>query len=45
MTVWAETSGWQYRDWRGGLYPAGVAQRRRHRGAGPAHLPEDFRGS
>ena len=22
------TSGWQYRDWRGGLYPAGVAQRR-----------------
>ena len=22
------TSGWQYRDWRGGLYPPGVAQRR-----------------
>jgi uncharacterized protein YecE (DUF72 family) len=22
------TSGWQYRDWRDGLYPAGVAQRR-----------------
>ena len=22
------TSGWQYRDWRGGLYPAGLAQRR-----------------
>ena len=22
------TSGWQYRDWRGVLYPAGVAQRR-----------------
>jgi uncharacterized protein YecE (DUF72 family) len=21
------TSGWQYRDWRGGLYPAGLAQR------------------
>ena len=21
-------SGWQYRDWRGGLYPAGLAQRR-----------------
>jgi len=21
------TSGWQYRDWRGGLYPAGVPQR------------------
>ncbi len=28
MTVWIGTSGWQYRDWRGGLYPAGVAQRR-----------------
>ena len=28
MTVWTGTSGWQYRDWRGGLYPAGVAQRR-----------------
>src|SRR5258708_35557554 len=22
------TSGWQYRDWRGGLYPLGVPQRR-----------------
>jgi uncharacterized protein YecE (DUF72 family) len=22
------TSGWQYRDWRGGLYPQGVPQRR-----------------
>ena len=22
------TSGWQYRDWRGGLYPPGVPQRR-----------------
>jgi uncharacterized protein YecE (DUF72 family) len=22
------TSGWQYRDWRGGLYPAGLPQRR-----------------
>ena len=21
------TSGWQYRDWRGGLYPEGVPQR------------------
>jgi uncharacterized protein YecE (DUF72 family) len=21
------TSGWQYRDWRGGLYPAGIPQR------------------
>jgi uncharacterized protein YecE (DUF72 family) len=28
MTVRTGTSGWQYRDWRGGLYPAGVAQRR-----------------
>jgi uncharacterized protein YecE (DUF72 family) len=28
MTVLIGTSGWQYRDWRGGLYPAGVAQRR-----------------
>jgi uncharacterized protein YecE (DUF72 family) len=28
VTVWVGTSGWQYRDWRGGLYPAGVAQRR-----------------
>ena len=28
MPVLVGTSGWQYRDWRGGLYPAGVAQRR-----------------
>jgi uncharacterized protein YecE (DUF72 family) len=28
MPVLIGTSGWQYRDWRGGLYPAGVAQRR-----------------
>ena len=28
MTVLVGTSGWQYRDWRGGLYPPGVAQRR-----------------
>jgi uncharacterized protein YecE (DUF72 family) len=28
MTLLIGTSGWQYRDWRGGLYPAGVAQRR-----------------
>src|ERR1700735_5077533 len=28
MPVVIGTSGWQYRDWRGGLYPAGVAQRR-----------------
>jgi uncharacterized protein YecE (DUF72 family) len=28
MPVLMGTSGWQYRDWRGGLYPAGVAQRR-----------------
>jgi uncharacterized protein YecE (DUF72 family) len=28
MTVLIGTSGWQYKDWRGGLYPAGVAQRR-----------------
>ena len=27
MPVLIGTSGWQYRDWRGGLYPAGVAQR------------------
>ena len=28
MAVLVGTSGWQYRDWRGGLYPQGVAQRR-----------------
>ncbi len=28
MPVLVGTSGWQYRDWRGGMYPAGVAQRR-----------------
>jgi uncharacterized protein YecE (DUF72 family) len=28
MPVLVGTSGWQYRDWRGGLYTAGVAQRR-----------------
>jgi uncharacterized protein YecE (DUF72 family) len=28
MPVLIGTSGWQYQDWRGGLYPAGVAQRR-----------------
>lgn len=28
MPVIVGTSGWQYRDWRGVLYPAGVAQRR-----------------
>ena len=28
MAVLIGTSGWQYQDWRGGLYPAGVAQRR-----------------
>ena len=28
MRVLIGTSGWQYRDWRGGLYPAGVPQRR-----------------
>ena len=28
MGVLIGTSGWQYKDWRGGLYPAGVAQRR-----------------
>jgi uncharacterized protein YecE (DUF72 family) len=28
VAVLIGTSGWQYRDWRGGLYPAGVAQRR-----------------
>jgi uncharacterized protein YecE (DUF72 family) len=28
MPLLIGTSGWQYRDWRGGLYPAGLAQRR-----------------
>jgi len=28
MPVLIGTSGWQYRDWRGGLYPPGLAQRR-----------------
>jgi len=28
MPVFVGTSGWQYRDWRGVLYPAGVPQRR-----------------
>jgi uncharacterized protein YecE (DUF72 family) len=28
MAVLVGTSGWQYRDWRGGFYPAGVPQRR-----------------
>ena len=28
MRVLVGTSGWQYRDWRGVLYPPGVAQRR-----------------
>jgi uncharacterized protein YecE (DUF72 family) len=28
MALLIGTSGWQYKDWRGGLYPAGVAQRR-----------------
>src|ERR1700727_3419621 len=28
MPVLVGTSGWQYRDWRDGLYPEGVAQRR-----------------
>ncbi|MFI6785903.1 DUF72 domain-containing protein [Nonomuraea sp. NPDC050383] len=27
MTTWVGTSGWQYKDWRGGLYPDGVPQR------------------
>jgi uncharacterized protein YecE (DUF72 family) len=26
MTVWVGTSGWQYRDWRGPVYPHGVKQ-------------------
>ncbi len=28
MPIYVGTSGWQYRDWRGVLYPAGVPQRR-----------------
>jgi uncharacterized protein YecE (DUF72 family) len=28
MPVLVGTSGWQYRDWRGVLYPSGLAQRR-----------------
>jgi uncharacterized protein YecE (DUF72 family) len=28
MPVLVGTSGWQYRDWKGVLYPAGLAQRR-----------------
>lgn len=28
MTVLVGTSGWQYRDWRGGLYPSDLAQAR-----------------
>src|SRR5260370_3518092 len=28
MPVLVGTSGWQYREWRGVLYPPGVAQRR-----------------
>jgi len=28
MPINIGTSGWQYRDWRGGLYPGGVPQRR-----------------
>ncbi|MFF8602794.1 DUF72 domain-containing protein [Streptomyces sp. NPDC015232] len=28
MAVYVGTSGWQYRDWRGVLYPEGVPQRR-----------------
>ena len=27
MPVLVGTSGWQYRDWRGVLYPAGLAER------------------
>jgi uncharacterized protein YecE (DUF72 family) len=26
MPIWIGTSGWQYRHWRGGLYPRGLAQ-------------------
>ena len=28
MSVLVGTSGWQYREWRGTFYPAGVPQRR-----------------
>jgi uncharacterized protein YecE (DUF72 family) len=28
VTLWIGTSGWQYRDWRGVLYPEGLPQRR-----------------
>ena len=28
MPMMIGTSGWQYRDWRGGLYPEGVPDRR-----------------
>lgn len=28
MPIWIGTSGWQYRHWRGGLYPSGLAQTR-----------------
>ena len=28
MPVLIGTSGWQYRDWRGGFYPPGLPQRR-----------------
>ena len=28
MTVWLGTSGWQYRDWRGPVYPPKLAQAR-----------------
>src|SRR3954454_305588 len=27
MTVWIGTSGWQYDDWRGPVYPAALRQR------------------
>ncbi|MDQ3466229.1 MAG: hypothetical protein M3500_16430, partial [Actinomycetota bacterium] len=27
MPVQVGTSGWQYADWRGGLYPAGLPER------------------
>lgn len=27
MTVWIGTSGWQYRDWRGTVYPSGIPVR------------------
>jgi hypothetical protein len=40
MPVLAGTSGWQYRDWRDVLYPAGVPQRawlEHYAGRYPAH--------